>query len=357
MISVTAFAPATVSNVACGFDVLGFALDSPGDEVTARFLTEEGRTSSAPATEDRAGAEEGPARLEQGRTSSAPKPSRGSDAGTRRGVIIESIKGDDGRLPREAARNTAGVAALTLLTKLGERRSVGLSIRKGLPLSSGLGGSAASAAAAVVAVDALVGGRSTSDTLIACALEGERLGAGSAHADNVAPCIYGGFVLVRRPNPPDILRLPVPSGLTAVVVHPDLEIETARARALLGDTVPLGDAIRQWANMGALVHGLHLGDFAVIGRALEDTIAEPRRASLVPGLAVIKRAAVDAGALGCSLSGSGPSLFALCASGAVAERVAEAMTTAVRAQIGGEPQTYISRIAPEGARVLSTCAS
>src|SRR5687768_10228587 len=193
MISVTAFAPATVSNVACGFDVLGFALDSPGDEVTARFLTEEGRATSA------------------------PKTSRGSDAGTRRGVIIESIEGDDGRLPREAARNTAGVAALTLLTKLGERRSVGLSIRKGLPLSSGLGGSAASAAAAVVAVDALVGGRSSTDTLIACALEGERLGAGSGHADNVAPCIYGGFVLVRRPNPPDILRLPVPSGLTAVV--------------------------------------------------------------------------------------------------------------------------------------------
>ena len=315
MTSVTAFAPATVSNVACGFDVLGFALDHPGDEVTARFLS-----------------------------------------GHAHGVLIENIEGDNGRLPRDAARNTAGVAALALLTKRGERRGVGLTIRKGLPLSSGLGGSAASAAAAVVAVDALIGGGSTADTLIACALEGERLGAGSAHADNIAPCICGGFVLVRRPYPPDILRLPVPPGLTAVVVHPDLEIETARARDLLGTMVPLSDAVRQWANLGALVDGLHRGDFAVISRALEDTIAEPRRASLVPGLAVIKRAAVEAGALGCSLSGSGPSLFALCESAGNAANVAAAMTAAVKAQIGGEPRTYVSPIAPAGARVLSTCA-
>ena len=316
MISATAFAPATVSNVGCGFDVLGFALDHPGDEVTARFLS-----------------------------------------GSAHGVLIESIEGDNGRLPRDAARNTAGVAALALLTKLGERRGVGLSIRKGLPLSSGLGGSAASAAAAVVAVDALIGGRSTSETLIACALEGERLGAGSAHADNIAPCLCGGFVLVRRPNPPDILRLPVPPGLMAVVVHPDLEIETARARELLGTTVPLSDAVKQWANMGALVDGLHRADFAVISRALEDSIAEPRRASLVPGLAVIKRAAVEAGALGCSLSGSGPSLFALCEGAARAASVAAAMTDAVKTQIGGDPRTYVSPIAPAGARVLSTCSS
>ncbi len=326
MISATAFAPATVSNVACGFDVLGFALDSPGDEVTARFL--------APGT---------------------PGGMRPGDGA--HGVLIEAIEGDGGRLPRAAAHNTAGIAALALLTKLGERRGVALSIKKGLPLSSGLGGSAASAVAAVVAVDALVGGHSSIETLIACALEGERLGAGSAHADNIAPCLCGGFVLVRRPNPPDVLRLPVPAGLMAVVVHPDLEIETARARALLGDTVPLADAIRQWANLGALVDGLHRSDFALISRALEDTIAEPRRAPLVPGLAAIKRAAVDAGALGCSLSGSGPSIFALCQDARVAERVAAAMTAAVRTHIGGDPRTYVSPVAPEGARVLSTCNS
>ena len=163
MTSVTAFAPATVSNVACGFDVLGFALDAPGDEVTARL--------------------------------------------TGTGVRIDDILGDGGRLPRDAAKNTAGIAALALLTKLGERRGVALTIRKGLPLSSGLGGSAASAAAAVVAVDAILGSRVPIETLIACALEGERLGAGSAHADNIAPSLCGGLVLVRCPNPPDVVRL------------------------------------------------------------------------------------------------------------------------------------------------------
>jgi len=313
MTSVTAFAPATVSNVACGFDVLGFALDAPGDEVTARL--------------------------------------------TGTGVRIDDILGDGGRLPRDAAKNTAGVAALALLTTLGERRGVALTIRKGLPLSSGLGGSAASAAAAVVAVDAILGSRVSIETLIACAIEGERLGAGSAHADNIAPSLCGGLVLVRCPNPPDVVRLPVPAGLTAVVVHPDLEIETARARALIGDTVRLADAVRQWANLGALVDGLHRGDFALISRSLEDTIAEPRRASLVPGLAAIKRAALDAGALGCSLSGSGPAIFALCATREAAPRVADAMTLAVRAEIGGDVQTYMSPIASLGARVLSTCAS
>lgn len=313
MISATAFAPATVSNVACGFDVLGFALDEPGDEVTAAL--------------------------------------------TPTGVTIAGIEGDGGRLPRDAARNTAGVAAQALLRTLGETRGVALTIRKGLPLSSGLGGSAASAAAAVVAVNALFGGRASTDTLIRCALEGEALGAGSSHADNIAPCICGGFVLVRSANPPDIVTLPVPSGLTAVVVHPDLEIETAKARALLGTTVQLSDAVKQWANLGAFVHAVHTGDFALLSRSLEDTIAEPRRASLVPGLALIKQAAAEAGALGSSLSGSGPSIFALCRGDEAAARVADAMTGAVKLHIGGEPQTYISRITGRGARVVSTCGS
>jgi len=313
MNSATAFAPATVSNVACGFDVLGFALAEPGDEVTAVVAEH--------------------------------------------GVRIDDISGDDGRLPRDAARNTAGIAADALLKAAGKRRGVSLRVRKGLPLASGLGGSAASAAAAVVAVNALFDLRAPIETLIACALEGEQQGAGSAHADNIAPSICGGFVLVRRANPPDIVRLPVPAGLMAVVVHPDLEIETAKARALLGDTVPLQDAIRQWANLGAFVDGLHRGDFAQISRSLEDTIAEPRRAPLVPGLAAIKRAAADAGALGCSLSGSGPSLFALCRGKAAAEQIAAAMTAAVAAEIGGDSQTYVSSIAPQGAHVVPACAT
>lgn len=311
MQSVTAFAPATVSNVACGFDVLGFALDAPGDEVTARFIES--------------------------------------------GVRIDDIIGDQGRLPRDAAKNTAGVAARALLTRLGETRGIALTIKKGLPLSSGLGGSAASAVAAVVAVDALLGAATPLETLMACAFEGERLGAGSAHGDNIGPAVYGGFVLVRVANPPDVVRLPVPKGLTAVVVHPDLEIETSKARALLGTTVPLGDAIQQWANLGAFVDALHRSDFNLMSRSLVDSIAEPRRAPLLPGLAQIKQAAADAGALGCSLSGSGPSLFALCRDAASAQAVAAAMTAAVKQHIGGEPHTYVSPIAPRGARVI--CSS
>jgi len=310
MENVTAFAPATVSNVACGFDVLGFALHAPGDEVTAQ-----------------------------------PAES---------GVRINAISGDQDRLPRDAAKNTAGIAARALLNVLGERRGVALTIRKGLPLSSGLGGSAASAVAAVVAVDALFNARTPLETLMACAFEGERVGAGSAHGDNIGPAVYGGFVLVRDPNPPDVIRLPVPEGLTAVVVHPDLEIETARAREMLGRTVALGDAIREWANLGAFVDALHRSDFDLMSRSLVDTIAEPRRASLVPGLAEIKRAAADAGALGCSLSGSGPSLFALCRDATSAKAVAAAMGDAVAQHIGGETRTYVSAIAERGARVISS---
>jgi homoserine kinase len=310
MTSVTAFAPATVSNVACGFDVLGFALHEPGDRVTASFAEA--------------------------------------------GVHIADISGDEGRLPREAAQNTAGVAAAALLRALGDVRGVSLSIAKGLPLSSGLGGSAASAAAAVVAVNALLGGGASRETLIACALEGESLGAGSSHCDNIAPCLCGGFVLVRHAHPPDIVMLPVPNGLTAVVVHPALEIETARARALLGDTVRLADAVQQSANLGALVHGLHTGDFGLIARSLDDRIAEPKRAPLVPGLAQIKQAALSAGALGCSLSGSGPSLFALCAEPRLASGVADAMAAAVRLHIGGDLQIYVAPVAHQGARIVSS---
>jgi homoserine kinase len=318
MESVTAFAPATVSNVGCGFDVLGFALHEPGDTVTASFAPGVG------------------------------------------GVRIAAITGDGGRLPLAASKNTASVAAQALLDRFGERRGVTLTIQKGLPLSSGLGGSAASAVAAVVAVDALIGAGAAPETLMACAFEGERAGAGSAHGDNIAPAVFGGFVLVRVPNPPDVVRLPVPDGLTAVVVHPDLEIETARARALLGRDVPLNAAIQQWANLGALVDALHRGDFDLLARALEDTIAEPRRASLVPGLAAIKQSAIAAGALGCGLSGSGPSLFALCRTAADAAPVASAMTAAVAEHIGGaRPETYVSPIAPRGARVVrrDPCAS
>jgi homoserine kinase len=314
MPSVTAFAPATVSNVGCGFDVLGLALEAPGDEVTAHL-----RPAGAP-------------------------------------VAIDDVVNDGGRLPRDPGRNTAGVAARALLEWVGETRGVALTIRKGLPLAGGLGGSAASAAAAVVAVNALVEAHASPEVLVACALAGERIGAGSAHADNIAPAIYGGFVLVRRAEPPEIIRLPVPAGLVVVVAHPNLEIETAAARALLGDTVPISAAVRQAANVGALVHALHRGDFDLLARTLDDAIAEPRRAALVPWLADVKRAAVGAGALGAGLSGSGPSIFALCRGRAEAGAVARAMSTALEGATRSAPQLHVSPIAG-GARVLCSCAT
>jgi homoserine kinase len=312
-----AFAPATVANVACGFDVLGFALAEPGDRVVAK-------------RRDRPGLE------------------------------IVAITGDGGRLSLDPARNTAGVAAHALLAAVGDAAGIALTLHKGLPLSSGLGGSAASAVAAVVAVDALLGSRAPADLLLRCAIEGERLASGSAHADNVAPALLGGFVLARAAEPPDIVRLPVPSGLACAIVHPHLEVETAAARQLLGETVPLRAAIQQWANLGALVAALHQSDLALLSRSLHDVVAEPKRAALVPGFLAMQQAALDAGALGCSLSGSGPSLFALCDGMARASAAASAMAAALDRAAGLQADLWVSPVGTRGAQAKPipdpTCA-
>jgi homoserine kinase len=307
---IAAFAPATVSNVACGFDVLGFALDSPGDVVVAEAVTAEG-------------------------------------------IEIAAIDGDGGRLSRDPSRNTAGAAAQALLARLGAARGIRLTIHKGIPLASGVGSSGASAVAAVVAVNELLGRPAPLDVLLECAMRGEAAGCGAAHPDNVAPALFGGFVLVRAPMPPDVVRLPVPDELACAVLHPHLEVETGVARALLGDTVPLGDAVRQWANVGGLVAGLFLSDLALIGRSLEDRVAEPKRAHLVPGFEAVKAAAVAGGALGCSLSGSGPSLFALCATLDRAERVGEAMRQAFTATARIGADLWVSRVGTRGARIVA----
>lgn len=313
MDSVTAFAPATVANVACGFDVLGFAIEGAGDEVTVM------RTDA--------------------------------------GVTIAAITGDGGRLSRDPRRNTAGAAAQALLNHLGERRGVAIRIHKGLPLASGLGGSAASAAATVVAIDALLGTKLPVEELVGCALEGEGLGVRSTHIDNVAAATCGGLVLARHWNPADIVRLPTPRGLTSVVVHPQLEIETSKARELIGDVVLLTDAIREWANLGAFVDALHRADYALMARALEDSIAEPRRAALLPGFDLIKRAALNSGAIGCSFSGSGPSMFALCRDPAAGREVAAAMAAAVERATGTAPETFVSPVPSPGARILKPCGT
>jgi homoserine kinase len=307
---VAAFAPATVSNVACGFDVLGFALDEPGDVVMAE-------PADAP------------------------------------GVVIRAIHGDEGRLTTDPDRNTAGAAAMALLNRLQTRRGVALTIHKGIPLESGIGSSGASAVAAVVAINELLGRPASTDVLVACAMAGEQVGCGAQHPDNVAPALLGGFVLARQASPPDVVRLPVPDGLACALLHPKLRVSTAEARALLGPTVPLTAAVRQWGNLGALVAALHTGDLALLGRSLEDVVAEPLRASLVPGFHRVKAAALAAGALGCSLSGSGPSIFALAPSIDTARRAGAAMQAAFDAESDAGSDLYVSAVGRAGARIVA----
>lgn len=308
---ITAFAPASVSNVGPGFDILGFAVDGMGDRVTAT-LRKIGRDEP--------------------------------------GVEIAEITGDGGRLPTAASENTAGVAAVELLRRAGVTdQGVSLRLAKGMPLGSGLGSSAASAVAGVVAVDGLLGLHSDLETLLACALEGERMACGAAHADNVAPSLYGGFVLVRSNLPPDIVRLPVPGGLACAVVRPHVEVSTRAAREVLPAEIPVGDAVRQAANLGALVAALASGDLALLRRTLEDRIAEPKRTHLVPGFGAMKAAALASGAIGCTLSGSGPSTLALAASLDEAERIADAMVTAL-GNVGSD--RLVSDVGVRGAHVL-----
>jgi homoserine kinase len=306
--SVTVFAPATVANVASGFDVLGFALESPGDAVTLRR---------------------------------EPKSS----------VRVASITGDNGRLPRDPAKNTSAVAAAAFLAEIGNPFGVSIELDKRMPLSSGLGSSAASAVAAVVAANILAGSPYPAEKLLPFTMAAEKAACGSAHADNVAPSLLGGFVLVRSYQPLDVVKLPVPDGLACAVVHPHTEVRTEDARRILKKEVRLADAIRQWGNLAALVAALYRGDLALLGRSLQDVVAEPVRSVLIPGFPAVKAAALAAGALGCSISGSGPSVFALCDSLERAEPVAAAMKDAFAAA-GLDSDVYTSRVNAQGPVVL-----
>jgi homoserine kinase len=241
-----------------------------------------------------------------------------------------------------------------LLEHLQTTRGVVLTIHKGLPLESGIGSSGASAVAAVVAVNELLGRPVGTDVLLACAMAGERAGCGAAHPDNVAPALLGGFVLARHIDPPDMVRLPVPDGLACALLHPRFSVHTGTARALLGDTLPLTAAVRQWANLGALVAALYTSDRALLARALEDVVAEPKRAGLVPGFYAVKQAALDAGALGCSLSGSGPSMFALAPTMAAAAAAGEAMQRTFEAHSEAGSDLFVSAVGRAGARVIAS---
>ncbi len=307
---VTAFAPATVANVGSGFDVLGFAVQRPGDTVQARR--------------------------------------REGD-----GIALLEVTGDEGRLPRGES-NTAVVAARALLEKLGAPFGVDLILHKGMPLASGLGSSAASAAAALYAVNRLAGDPLPVEELLPCALAAEQIAAGAGHADNAAPALIGGFVLIRSTAPLDLVRLPVPDGLAVALLSPDVEIPTEAARRMLRKQIPLADAVSQWGNLAALVASLYDDDLALMGRSLHDLIAEPVRAVLIPGFAAVKEAALEAGAIGCSISGAGPAVFALAASVGQAKEVAEAMRRAFAAA-GLAATSYVSEIRRAGPRIVAQC--
>jgi homoserine kinase len=305
---VTAFAPATVANVGCGFDVLGFAIHDLGDLITA---------------------------------TRSDKP----------GVRITAISGDDGRLPLEAEKNTAGLSVIAMLRDMeGPVPGIDLAIEKRMPLGSGLGSSASSSVAAVVAVNRLLGNPFQKSELLPYTVEGEMAASGTPHADNVAASLFGGFVLVKSHFPPDVIQLPTPPELFCCIIHPHIEIQTRQSRLLLKKEVPLEKAVTQWANVGGLVASLYREDYELLGRSLHDEIIEPVRAVLIPGFTEMKQAAIDAGALGCSISGSGPSVFGLCKGEDISRRAGEKMGSILKA-LGLEYDLYISSINLEGASV------
>lgn len=302
MKEVTVRAPATVSNVVCGFDCLGFAIDEPFDEVTARRSDQPG----------------------------------------------VSITHEDGfGLPTDPEKNVAGVAVAALLAEAQADFGVEIIIEKAIKPGSGIGSSGASSCGAVVAANWLLDEQFPPEKLIEFAIEGERLASGSRHADNVAPCILGGFVLVRSIDPVDVVRLDFPP-LFATVIHPQIEVRTAEARAVLPELISLASAVRNWSNLGALIAGLEHGDYDLIGRSLVDEIVEPARRGLIPHFEEAKAAGLAAGAIGGGISGSGPSIFMLSRTRERAEIVRTAMAEAYHTT-GIEFNTYVSEIVGQGA--------
>jgi homoserine kinase len=237
------------------------------------------------------------------------------------------------------------------LEKLGIRQGLEIELFKHMPLGSGLGSSAASSVAGVFAIDKLLGLNKTVEEILPFAMEGELIACGAAHADNVAPCLYGGFVLVRSYDPLEIVRINTPDGMYCSLVHPHIEVQTKDARNVLRKEVSLKDAVVQWGNVAGLVVGLMTSDFGLIGRSMQDVIVEPVRAELIPGFYSVKESAMKAGAIGAGISGSGPSIFALSNDADKANRIAKAMSDAF-AKIGIGSETYVSEVNHQGPLVI-----
>lgn len=306
MVEVRVLAPATVSNVVCGFDCLGFALDEPCDEMTVRRANERG---------------------------------------------IRIVHHDAFGLPTEPDRNVAGVALQAFIDAAEIDHGYEVEIIKKIKPGSGIGSSAASACGAVVAANILAGEPFSKKQLVGLAIAGEMLASGSRHADNLAPCIFGGFTLVRSADPLDIVSLEFPE-LFVTVIHPQIEIKTAEARAILPKQVPLADAVQNWSNLGAFVAALQTGDKELLSRSMVDVIVEPARSSLIPKFEELKRACLDVGAIGGGISGSGPSMFMLSGDRLTAQRIAGEMT-AVYSPTGIETFVYVSPLSQGGVRAVS----
>lgn len=303
----TAFAPASTSNLAVGFDILGHPVGPAGDRVAV-------------------------ARREEP------------------GIVITGVTGVAGPLPMDPRANTATAGLLRMLDDVRPGFGLEVSIHKGISLGSGMGGSAASAVAAVVAANALLPEQLEPAALFGYALAGEAVASGSVHGDNVAPCLFGGLVLVRSAEPMDVVALPAPTSLRCVVVRPERRLDTRAAREMLPPSYPLRDVIRQTANLAGVIAGCCTGDVALIGRSLRDVLIEPHRAALIPGFYEVRDAAMEAGALGCSISGAGPSLFAWCNGDMVADAVRAAMVRAFD-RCGVAAEGWVSPVGGPGARV------
>lgn len=306
--SATAYAPAGVGNVAVGFDVLGHALEALGDRVTVRR---------------------------------AERP----------GVEILDISGCEAPLPREPERNTATAGLLALLREHPVPFGFAVRIEKAIPLGSGMGGSAASAVGALVAANALLDEPLTSMQLLRYALIGEEVASGSAHGDNLAPGLFGGLTLVRSMDPPDVVRIPVPSEVRCVLVRPHLRVDTRVARSVLPREISMRLYVDQSANLAGFIAGCYSGDTELIRRSFADLVVEPHREHLIPGFAAAKRVALEAGALGCSISGGGPSVFAWCEDQRAAEVVRDAMLSVFEAR-DVPADGWISRVDAPGARIV-----
>lgn len=281
--SVKVFAPATVANVVCGFDVLGFAVNAPGDEVVMK------RTE---------------------------KP----------GVFISRITSDDGRLPLDPAKNTVSASVQHYLQHIG-RTDVGVDIElhKKMPIGSGLGSSSASTVAGLFAINTLMGNQLTNRELIPFAMKGEELACGYGHADNVAPALLGGFVLIRSYEPLDVISLPFPEEMYAAIVYPEVDVPTKDARQMIRSKILLKNAVTQWGNVGGLVSGLFLKDYELIGRSMVDVLVEPTRSILIPDFYKMRELALNLGAVGFGISGSGPSVFALTKNEQTAQNITQAL--------------------------------